>query len=62
MSIQVINGTGIGVNDLLHILWTRLCLHPGRSDGYQALGVELVRICEVPDQRLGIVGLVGDVR
>lgn len=47
MLVEIIDGTGVCVDDIKHVLWTSSGLHPIRSAGDQAFSVELVRVWEV---------------
>jgi hypothetical protein len=57
--VQVLDGTSIRVDNLLHILRTHFTLHPCTRTGHQSLCLELIRVQEVPTQGFGIVGFVG---
>jgi hypothetical protein len=58
MFVQVVNGIGIRVDNLLHVLWAHFVLHPGACAGYEALRLELIGIQQISTQRLGIIRFV----
>lgn len=62
MFVQIIHGTCVGIDDLFHILWAHLVLHPRAGACYQAFSLKLIRVEKISTQRFGIIGLIGDVR
>lgn len=61
MSVEVLHDLLVGVDDLVEVLRRDPVSEPSRRHGHDAFGAELIGVCQVSTERLGIVRLVGDV-
>lgn len=60
--VQIADHLLVRVDDFMQALWCNLVSQPCGRCRYNALGLELVGIHQIPTERLRVIRLVGDVR
>ena len=61
MGIEIMHNGFVGIDDFVQTFRGNLISEPGGSRSNHALCAELIRIGQVPTERFGIIGLIGDV-